>query len=139
MAVTRTYAMIKPHAVAAGNIGKIIDRIEREGFRIVGMKKMQFSKKFAEIFYAVHAARPFFPELVSDISAGPIVALVLEKDNAVASWRDIIGATDPAKAAEGTLRRLYGESVGKNVVHGSDADETAAVECALVFPELSCC
>ena len=138
MAVTRTYAMIKPHAVAAGNVGKIIDRVEREGFKVVGLKKIQFSKKFAEIFYAVHAARPFFQELVNDIAAGPIVAMVLEKEDAVASWRNIIGATDPAKAAEGTLRRLYGESVGKNVVHGSDADETAAVECALVFPELCC-
>lgn len=137
MAGTRTYAMIKPHAVAAGNVGKIIDRIEREGFRIVAMKKMQFSPKFAEIFYAVHSARSFFPELVSNISAGPIIALVLEKANAVTAWRDLIGATDPAKAAEGTLRSLYGESIDKNVAHGSDADETAAIECALVFPEVA--
>jgi len=138
MAGNRTYAMIKPHAVADGIVGKVIDRIEREGFKIVAMKKVHFSPKFAEIFYAVHAARPFFPELVSNISAGPVVALVLEKDNAVSSWRDIIGATDPAKAAEGTLRSLYGKSIDKNVAHGSDADETAATECALVFPELCC-
>ncbi len=138
MAGNRTYAMIKPHAVAAGIVGKVIDRIEREGFKIVAMKKVHFSPKFAEIFYAVHAARPFFQELVTDISAGPVVALVLEKADAVSSWRDIIGATDPAKAAEGTLRRLYGEGIGKNVAHGSDADETAATECALVFPELCC-
>ena len=136
MSITRTYAMIKPHSVTSGNVGKIIDRIEREGFKIVAMKMTQFSTKFAEIFYAVHAARPFFRELVSDISSGPIVAFVLERDNAVAFWRDVIGATDPAKAAEGTIRRLFAESVGKNAVHGSDADETAAQECALVFPEL---
>ncbi len=136
MAGNRTYAMIKPHAVASGNAGKIIERIEREGFKIKAMKMTQFSPKFAEIFYAVHAARPFFGELVADISAGPIVALILEKENAVLAWRDLIGATDPAKAAEGTIRKLYAESVGKNAVHGSDADETAALECALVFPEV---
>lgn len=136
MAISRTYAMIKPHAVAAGNAGKIIERIEREGFKIVAMKMTQFSPKFAEIFYAVHAARPFFGELVADISAGPIVALILEKENAVMAWRDLIGATDPAKAAEGTIRKLYAESVGKNAAHGSDADSTAALECALVFPEV---
>ena len=136
MAISRTYAMIKPHAVASGNAGKIIERIEREGFKVVAMKMTQFSPKFAEIFYAVHAARPFFGELVADISSGPIVALILEKENAVLAWRDLIGATDPAKAAEGTIRKLYAESVGKNAVHGSDADETAALESALVFPEV---
>lgn len=136
MTTSRTYAMIKPHAVASGNAGKIIERIEREGFRIVAMKMTQFSPKFAEIFYAVHAARPFFGELVADISSGPIVALILEKENAVQAWRDLIGATDPSKAAEGTIRKLYAESVGKNAVHGSDANETAALESALVFPEV---
>ena len=136
MAISRTYAMIKPHAVASGNAGKIIERIEREGFKVVAMKMTQFSPKFAEIFYAVHAARPFFGELVADISSGPIVALILEKENAVLAWRDLIGATDPAKAAEGTIRKLYAESVGKNAVHGSDADETASLESALVFPEV---
>jgi len=137
MSGNRTYAMIKPHAVASANAGKIIDKIEQEGFRIVAMKKVHFSSKFAEIFYAIHAQRPFFQELVSDISSGPVVALILEKENAVQAWRDLIGATDPAKAAPGTIRSLFGENVGKNAVHGSDSEQNAALESALVFSDVA--
>ncbi|MBM3894629.1 nucleoside-diphosphate kinase [Candidatus Dependentiae bacterium] len=137
MVGNRTYAMIKPHAVQSANVGKIIDRIEREGFKVVAMKKVHFSSKFAEIFYAVHAQRSFFQELVADISSGPVVALILEKENAVQAWRDLIGATDPEKAAEGTIRKQFGVNVGKNAVHGSDSDANAALESALVFPDVA--
>lgn len=136
MSSNRTYAMIKPHAVAAKNSGKIIDRIEQEGFVIIGMKKLQFTKEIAEEFYAVHKERPFFPELIAGICQGPIIALLLEKDNAVEAWRDVIGATNPAEAAEGTIRKIFGASIGDNAVHGSDAAETAQLESKLVFPEL---
>lgn len=132
----RTYGMIKPEAVQNRNTGKIIDRIESEGFSIVAMKKMHMTKDLAEQFYAVHKEKPFFGELVESIASGPIVAFVLEKDDAITAWRELMGATNPADAAEGTLRKLYGTSIGNNATHGSDAPETAAAEIKLIFPEL---
>jgi nucleoside-diphosphate kinase len=137
MTKTRTYAMIKPDAVAAKHIGAIINRIEKEGYEIVGLKKMHFSKSLGESFYAVHKERPFFQELVSFISSGPLVAMVLEKEDAITSWRDLMGATNPSAAAEKSLRKEFGTSIGNNAVHGSDAPETAATEIALIFPELA--
>jgi nucleoside-diphosphate kinase len=132
----RTYAMIKPDAVEAKHIGGIITRIEREGFSIVAMKKMTMSKELAGEFYGVHRERPFYSELVDYITSGPVVGMVLEKDGAIKCWRDLMGATDPAKAEEGSLRKLYGTHIGANATHGSDAPETAASEIALIFPEL---
>ena len=131
--MSRTFAMIKPDAVQAGNAGKIIAHIQDAGFRILGMKLTQISRQQAEKFYEVHAARPFYGELVEFMSSGPSVVLALEAENAVSLWRETIGATDPAEAAEGTIRKLYAESKGKNAVHGSDADETAAAEIAFFF------
>lgn len=132
----RTFAMIKPDAVAAKNSGKIIDMIEANGFTIVGMKKTTLDKSKAEEFYAVHKERPFFGELVSFVTSGPVILLALQKDNAVKAWRDLMGATDSRKADKGTVRNLYGTDIGKNATHGSDAQETAKVELALFFPEL---
>lgn len=132
----RTFAMIKPDAVAAKNSGKIIDMIEAHGFTIVGMKKTHLDEKKAGEFYAVHKERPFFGELVSFVSSGPVILLALEKDNAVKAWRDLMGATDSRKADKGTIRNLFGTDIGKNATHGSDAPETAKVELALFFPEL---
>lgn len=132
----RTFAMIKPDAVAAKNAGKIIDLIEQNGFTIVGMRKMNIDKAKAEQFYAVHKERPFFGELVSFVTSGPVVVMALEKDNAVKAWRDLMGATDSRKADKGTIRNLYGTDIGKNAAHGSDAAETAKTELALFFPEL---
>ncbi len=131
--MSRTFAMIKPDAVQAGNAGKIIAHVQQAGFRIVGMKLTQISRQQAEKFYEVHAARPFYGELVEFMSSGPSVVLALDADNAVGKWRETIGATDPAEAAEGTIRKLYAESKGKNAVHGSDAAETAAAEIAFFF------
>lgn len=132
----RTFAMIKPDAVAAKNSGKIIDMIEAHGFNIVGMKKVQLDSQKAGEFYAVHKERPFFGELVSFVSSGPVILLALEKENAVKAWRDLMGATDSRKADKGTIRNLFGTDIGKNATHGSDAPETAKVELALFFPEL---
>lgn len=132
----RTFAMIKPDAVEAKNSGKIIDMIEAHGFTIIGMKKTTLDKKKAEEFYAVHKERPFFGELVSFVTSGPVVLLALQKDNAVKAWRDLMGATDSRKADKGTIRNLFGTDIGKNATHGSDAQETAQVELALFFPEL---
>lgn len=126
--------MIKPHAVAEHNAGKIVDMIEENGFTIVRMEKMQLSKKKAEAFYGVHTGKPFFDELVSNIIAGPIVALVLEKENAIGAWRDLMGATDAKKAVAGTIRQKFGKDISYNAVHGSDAPETAATEIELIFP-----
>lgn len=132
-----TFAIIKPDAVKAKFAGKIIDRIEQEGFEIVGMKKMLISRELAEQFYAVHKERPFFGELVSFMTSGPVIVMALRKDNAILAWRELMGATDPLKANPGTLRRMFGANVGENATHGSDAPETAAQEIALFFPELS--
>lgn len=134
--IERTFAMIKPDAVAAKNAGKIIDLIEQNGFTIVGMRKMSIDKAKAEQFYAVHKERPFFGELVSFVTSGPVIVMALEKDNAVKAWRDLMGATDSRKADKGTIRNLYGTDIGKNAAHGSDAPETAKTELALFFPEL---
>ena len=128
MTTNRTFTMIKPDAVQNGHIGKIIDMITGAGFEIKAMKYTRLSQKQAEDFYAVHAERPFYGELVSYMTSGPIVAAILEKDNAVADFRALIGAIDPAEAAEGTIRKAYAESKGRNAVHGSDSDENATIE-----------
>ena len=125
--------MIKPDAVKAGNIGNILQMINGAGFKIVAMKYTHLSKADAETFYAVHNERPFFGELVEFMTSGPIVAAILEKDNAVEDFRTLIGATNPADAAEGTIRKKYASSVGENAVHGSDSDENAAIEGAFHF------
>ncbi|MCB9492647.1 MAG: nucleoside-diphosphate kinase [Epsilonproteobacteria bacterium] len=132
-----TLAIIKPDAVKAKNTGKIIDRIEQEGFNIIEMKKMHLQRKDAEAFYAVHKDRGFFGELVDFMSSGPIVVMALEKENAIAAWRDLMGATDPAKAADNTIRKLFGANVGENATHGSDAPDTAREELNFFFPNLS--
>lgn len=132
----RTFAMIKPDAVAAKNSGKIIDMIEQNGFTILGMRKMTINKAKAEEFYAVHKERPFFGELVSFVTSGPVVVLALERDNAVKAWRDLMGATDSRKADKGTVRNLFGTDIGKNAAHGSDSVENAQLELKLFFPEL---
>lgn len=131
--MNRTFTMIKPDAVENGHTGAILEKINNAGFRIVGLKKTQLKISDAEAFYAVHKARPFFGELVAFMTRGPIVAAVLEKDNAVNDFRTLIGATNPAEAAEGTIRQLYATSMGENAVHGSDSDENAAIEAAFHF------
>lgn len=128
--------MIKPDAVSAGNIGNILAMINNAGFRIVAMKYTKLSAEQAGKFYEVHAARPFYGELVAFMSSGPIVAAILEKDNAVADFRTLIGATNPEQAAEGTIRKLYAKNVGENAVHGSDSDENAAIEGNFFFSGL---
>jgi nucleoside-diphosphate kinase len=132
----RTFAIIKPNAFAAGNAGKIISRIYGEGFTIVGMKKLLLSKREAEGFYYVHKERPFFGELTDFMSSGPCIVMVLEAEGAIQKWRDLMGATNPANAAEGTLRREFGESLEANATHGSDAPETAAFEIGYFFSGL---
>jgi nucleoside-diphosphate kinase len=131
--MSRTLAIIKPDAVAAGNAGKIIAHLEGAGFRIVAMKMVHLSREQAGEFYAVHRERPFYGELVEFMTSGPAIPIALEGDDAVAKYRETIGATDPAEAAEGTIRRLYAESKGRNAVHGSDSDENAAVEIRFFF------
>jgi nucleoside-diphosphate kinase len=133
MATNRTFTMIKPDAVRNGHIGAILAKINEAGFRIVALKLTHLSKSKAEEFYAVHSARPFFGELTEFMSSGPIVAAILEKENAVADFRELIGATNPAQAKPGTIRALYATSVGENAVHGSDSDENAAIESAFHF------
>lgn len=120
--------MIKPDAVENGHTGAILEKINAAGFRIVAMKKTQMTKSDAETFYAIHSERPFFGELVEFMTRGPIIAAILEKENAVEDFRTLIGATNPAEAAEGTIRKLYATSMGENAVHGSDSDENAAIE-----------
>ena len=133
MAGTRTFTMIKPDGVANGHAGKILDQILEAGFAVKALKYTQLSKADAEAFYAVHKERPFYGELVSYMTSGPIVSAILEKDNAVEDFRTLIGATNPAEAAEGTIRKLYAESIAANAVHGSDSDENAANEAAFHF------
>jgi nucleoside-diphosphate kinase len=132
----RTFAIIKPNAFADGNSGKILNRIYEEGFKVVGIKKLYLSKVEAEGFYYVHRERPFFAELTDFMSSRPCIAMVLEAENAIQKWRDLMGATNPAQAAEGTLRRQFGKSVGENATHGSDAPETAAFEIGYFFSGL---
>ncbi|HMV81206.1 MAG TPA: nucleoside-diphosphate kinase [Leptospiraceae bacterium] len=131
--MSRTFIMIKPDAVRNRHVGEIITRIEKEGFKILALRYLQLSVDDAKQFYKVHAGRPFYEELCKDMSAGPIVAAALERDNAVAHWRDVIGATDPKEAKPGTIRALYAESKGANSVHGSDSDENAALEISFFF------
>ena len=133
MAGNRTFTMIKPDAMRAENAGNIIAHIQKAGFRLVAMKLTQLSKADAEAFYAVHKERPFYGELVEFMSSGPIVAAILEKDNAVEDFRKLIGATNPAEAAEGTIRALYATSIGENAVHGADPDENALREASFHF------
>ena len=124
----RTFTMVKPEAVQAGNTGAILKMIEENGFRIVALKKVQLNIERAGIFYEIHKERPFYGELVEYMSSGPIVAAILEKENAVADFRALIGTTDPTEADEGTVRKLFAESKSKNAVHGSDSDENAQIE-----------
>ena len=128
-----TFTMIKPEAVESGNTGAILNKIEKAGFRIVAMKKVLLSKERAGEFYAVHKERPFYGELVDYMSSGPIIAALLEKDNAVLDFRTLIGATDPTEAVEGTIRAEFAESKAKNAVHGSDSDENANIEADFHF------
>jgi len=133
MATNRTFTMIKPDAVENGHIGAILEKISASGFKIVALKLTQMTVADAQEFYGVHAERPFFGELVEFMTRGPIVAAILEKENAVSDFRTLIGATNPSEAAEGTIRALYATSIGENAVHGSDSDENAAIEGAFHF------
>jgi nucleoside-diphosphate kinase len=135
MSGSTTFAMIKPDAVESGKAGKILAHIEAAGYAILALRMVRLTRIEAEAFYAVHRGRPFYEELVAFMSSGRAVALVLEKANAVAAWRETIGATDPAEAAPGTIRKLFAESKGRNAVHGSDSDENAMREIAFFFPE----
>jgi len=129
----RTFAIIKPDAVAAGQSGEILSAIQKAGFRMVGMKMKRLSQSEAEGFYAVHRERPFFGSLVKFMTEGPVIVMVLEAPEAIKKWRETMGATDPAKAADGTIRKRFAESIERNCVHGSDAPETAAVEIPFFF------
>ncbi len=133
MATNRTFTMIKPDAVKGGHIGAILEQINRAGFRIVAMKYTKLSAEKAGEFYAVHAERPFYGELVEFMSSGPIVAAILEKNNAVVDFRTLIGATNPSEAAEGTIRARFAKSIGENAVHGSDSDDNADIEGSFHF------
>lgn len=129
----KTYTMIKPEAVAAGNTGKMIARIEAGGYKILAMRKVQLSKTDAEAFYAVHKERPFYGELTEYMSGGPVVAIALQKDNCVKDFRQFIGATNPAEAEEGTIRKDFGKSLQENAIHASDSDENAEIEIRFFF------
>jgi nucleoside-diphosphate kinase len=129
----KTLAIIKPDAFEQGAAGPILARIQEEGFKIAGMRLVHLSRADAEGFYAVHRERPFFNDLVAFMSSGPAVVLALEADHAIARWRDVIGATDPSKAADGTIRKLYATNIERNAAHGSDAPDTARTEIAYFF------
>ena len=131
-----TFGIIKPDAVKKGHSGKIIDKILSNGFKIRGMKLIHQTLKEAEGFYAVHAERPFYGELTEFMSSAPCIVMALEKENAVKAWRDLMGATNPAEAAEGTIRKDFAGSIGENAVHGSDSDENAAIEISYFFSKL---
>ncbi|MDX5584328.1 MAG: nucleoside-diphosphate kinase [Aureibaculum sp.] len=133
MTTNRTFTMLKPDSVEKGNIGAIIEKINSAGFRIVAMKLTQMTKRDAETFYAIHHERPFFSDLVQYMTRGPVVAAILEKDNAVEDFRALIGATNPAEAADGTIRKLFATSISENAVHGSDSDENAVIESTFHF------
>ena len=133
MTNNRTFTMLKPDSIEKGNIGPILEKITASGFRIVAMKLTQLTIPDAQAFYAVHKDRPFFEDLVHYMTSGPIVAAILEKDNAVEDFRTLIGATNPAEAAEGTIRKMFAESISQNAVHGSDSDENASIEGAFHF------
>lgn len=132
----RTFTMIKPDAMKNGHAGAILDKIIKAGFRIVALKQTKLTAETGGEFYAIHKARPFYGELVEFMSSGVIIAAILEKENAVADFRTLIGATDPAKAEEGTIRKLYAASIGENAVHGSDSDENATIEGSFFFSGL---
>lgn len=138
MATNRTFTMIKPDAFKAGNSGAILNMIEEAGFKIVAMKATQLTPALAGKFYEVHSERPFYKDLCAYMSSGPIIAIILEKDNAVEDFRTLIGATNPANAAEGTIRKKYATSIEANAVHGSDSDENAAIEGAFYFAQTEC-
>ena len=135
MTTNRTFTMLKPDSVEKGNIGAILEKINAAGFRIVAMKLTQMTKRDAETFYTIHNERPFFSDLVQYMTRGPVVAAILEKDNAVEDFRALIGATNPEEAADGTIRKLFATSISENAVHGSDSDENAAIESAFHFAE----
>ncbi len=133
MSVERTFGIIKPDAVAKGHTGAILSLIQSNDFKIVGLRQRRITKGEAEAFYAVHKERPFYTTLVTFMSEGPVVTLVLEREDAIKKWRDVMGATNPANAAEGTIRKQFAESIERNAVHGSDAPETAAQEIPFFF------
>lgn len=134
MATQRTLAIIKPDVVALRKQGVVLQRILDEGFLVLGMRQIRLSRKEAEGFYAVHRERPFFESLVEFMMSGPVVALALEREDAVAHWRQVLGKTNPADADEGTIRKQFGASVGENAAHGSDSEENGQIECAYFFP-----
>jgi len=136
MATNRTFTMIKPDAFTDGNSGAILNMIEKAGFKLIAVKATKLSAETAGKFYAVHSERPFYNDLCAYMSSGPIMAAILEKENAVADFRTLIGATNPANAAEGTIRKIFAKSLEANAVHGSDSDENAAIEGAFFFSEL---
>jgi nucleoside-diphosphate kinase len=131
----RTFTIIKPDSVRKGNFGKIVSRIESEGFRVLGVKKIGLAQRQAQAFYAVHKERPFFGSLVEYMTSGPVYVAALERDNAVAELRKLMGATDPTKADAGTIRKEFGESIEQNAIHGSDSDDNARIEIAFFFAE----
>jgi nucleoside-diphosphate kinase len=133
MSVERTFAMVKPDAVASGHVGDILNVVRDSGFRIVGLKLRRITKPEAEAFYAVHKERPFYGSLVTFMTEGPVLAMVLEREDAIAKWREVMGATNPANAAEGTIRKQFAESIERNAAHGSDGPETAAQEIPFFF------
>jgi nucleoside-diphosphate kinase len=132
----RSFTMIKPDAFANGHSGAILDTILKAGFKLIALKMIHLSVEKAGEFYAIHRQRPFYGELVEFMSRGPIIAAILEKDNAVADFRKLIGATDPSKADKGTIRQLYADSIGENAIHGSDSDDNARIECDFFFSNL---
>ena len=132
----RSFTMIKPDAFANGHSGAILDIILKAGFKLIALKMIHLSAEKAGEFYAIHRQRPFYSELVDFMSRGPIIAAILEKDNAVADFRRLIGATDPSKAYKGTIRQLYADSIGENAIHGSDSDDNARIECDFFFSNL---
>jgi nucleoside-diphosphate kinase len=136
MSVQRTFSIIKPDAVAAGNAGRILAMIEDAGFRVLALRMTRLTKEQAEGFYAVHREKPFFPSLVKFMTEGRIIVMALERQDAIAKWRELMGATNPANAAEGTIRKKYAQSIERNAVHGSDAAETAEIELQYFFSTL---
>jgi nucleoside-diphosphate kinase len=133
--MSKTFTIIKPDSVEKGNFGKIISKLEAEGFRVIGIKKLHLAKAQAEKFYAVHAERPFYGDLVKYMTSGPVYVAALEREDAVPQLRKVMGATDPAKADAGTIRKDFGESIERNAIHGSDSDENAAIEISFFFAQ----
>lgn len=136
MSLQKTLAIIKPDAVAAGHMGVIINEIEKNGFQIVAMKMLHLTANQAEGFYAVHRERPFFKDLVNFMIEGPVVTMILQRENAIEQWRNVMGVTNPAEAAEGTIRNVYGTNIERNAVHGSDGNDTADFETQYFFSSM---